>query len=118
MILVPASGGLIVGVLNLIRSALDDEQQRNGDRFEGTGLPISVLDGLKAASRPFLKTIAACVTMGTGNSLGPKGPNVEIGASIAKGVGTLADKSSNRKLSLVAAGAAAGIASGLYSKSL
>ncbi|PON75175.1 Chloride channel, voltage gated [Parasponia andersonii] len=116
VILVPASGGLIVGVLNLIRTALDDDPRRNGpngDRFEGTGLPASVLDGLRAASRPFLKAVAACVTLGTGNSLGPEGPSVEIGTSIAKGVGTLLDdKRSNRKLSLVAAGSAAGIASG------
>ncbi|KAB2625860.1 chloride channel protein CLC-e-like [Pyrus ussuriensis x Pyrus communis] len=36
------------------------------------GMPISVFDGFKAASCPFVKAIAACVTLGTGNSLGPE----------------------------------------------
>ncbi|KAM6540636.1 hypothetical protein CsatB_005083 [Cannabis sativa] len=103
VVLVPASGGLIVGVLNEIRNALVDD---------GDGLPSSVWNGVKAVSRPFLKAVAACVTLGTGNSLGPEGPSVEIGTSIAKGVGNVFDKSSNKKLSLVAAGSAAGIASG------
>ncbi|CAN6684978.1 unnamed protein product [Malus baccata var. baccata] len=40
---------------------------------ENGNMPISVFDGLKAASCPFLKAIAACVTLGTGNSLGPEG---------------------------------------------
>lgn len=120
VILVPASGGLIVGLINVLRSALDydddDSEKINSGRFGGSGTPNSILDGLRAATRPFLKAVAACVTLGTGNSLGPEGPSVEIGTSIAKGVGTIVEKTSNRKLSLVAAGSAAGIASGMYFK--
>lgn len=112
VILVPASGGLIVAILNVLRGALDDEQVEEENVLVKMGMPISVFDSLKAASRPFLKAVAACVTLGTGNSLGPEGPSVEIGTSIAKGVGAVFDKSSQRKLSLVAAGSAAGIASG------
>ncbi|RXH87834.1 hypothetical protein DVH24_034734 [Malus domestica] len=122
VILVPASGGLIVAILNFLRDALEDGSQDNNGNEQGgekgenllvkMGMPVSVFDGLKAASRPFLKAIAACVTLGTGNSLGPEGPSVEIGTSIAKGVGAVFDKSSQRRLSLVAAGSAAGIASG------
>ncbi|KAF8013280.1 hypothetical protein BT93_I1201 [Corymbia citriodora subsp. variegata] len=97
VILVPACGGLIVGALNAIRSGLKEV---------GEG------DIVKAGLRPLLKAMAACVTLGTGNSLGPEGPSVEIGASVAKGVGKLFDKSSQRRLSLVAAGSAAGISSG------
>ncbi|KAM1345953.1 hypothetical protein FF1_035268 [Malus domestica] len=76
------------------------------------GMPVWVFDGHKAASRPFFKAIAACVTLGTGNSLGPEGPSVEIGTSVAKGIGAVFDKNSQRRQSLVAAGSAAGIASG------
>lgn len=116
VILVPAFGGLIVAILNVLRGALDDEQVEQEEEEENVlvkmGMPISVFDSLKAASRPFLKAVAACVTLGTGNSLGPEGPSVEIGTSIAKGVDAVFDKSSQRKLSLVAAGSAAGIASG------
>ncbi|CAB4321387.1 unnamed protein product [Prunus armeniaca] len=123
VILVPASGGLIVAMLNVLRGALDDgsEDNKNGNEqgeeekeslLVKMGMPISVFHSLKAASRPFLKAVAAGVTLGTGNSLGPEGPSVEIGTSIAKGVGAVFGKSSQRSLSLVAAGSAAGIASG------
>lgn len=87
VILVPASGGLIVSILNELRS----------------------LPALRSF-KPFLKAVAASFTLGTGNSLGPEGPSVDIGKSIATAV---ASKSPGRNLSLLAAGAAAGIASGL-----
>ncbi|KAL6211050.1 hypothetical protein ACLB2K_016278 [Fragaria x ananassa] len=116
VVFVPAAGGSIVAILNVLRGALEDEQGEEEEKEENVlvkmGMPVSVFDSLKAASRPFLKAVAACVTLGTGNSLGPEGPSVEIGTSIAKGVGAVFDKSSQRKLSLVAAGSAAGIASG------
>ncbi|CAN6544925.1 unnamed protein product [Malus baccata var. baccata] len=122
VILVPASGDLIVAILNLLRDALEDGSQHNNGNEQGgekgenllvkMGMPVWVFDGHKAASRPFFKAIAACVTLGTGNSLGPEGPSVEIGTSVAKGIGAVLDKNSQRKLSLVAAGSAAGIASG------
>ena len=102
VILVPLCGGLLVSMLNVLRDVL----QGPGDG--------NLISNIKAALQPFLKTVAACVTLGTGNSLGPEGPSVEIGASIAKGVGFLFDKSSKRKLSLIAAGSAAGISSGWH----
>ncbi|CAK9142834.1 unnamed protein product [Ilex paraguariensis] len=100
VILVPACGGLIVGMLNMLRGTLEVPTE---------GILIS---RIKAALEPILKTVAACVTLGTGNSLGPEGPSVEIGASIAKVVGILFDRGSHRRLSLRAAGSAAGISSG------
>ncbi|KAM1044167.1 hypothetical protein EV1_034957 [Malus domestica] len=73
---------LIVAIINLFRDALEDgSQDKNGNEQGGEkgenllvkmGMSISVFDGLKAASCPFVKAIAACVTLGTGNSLGPK----------------------------------------------
>lgn len=100
VILVPTCGGFLVSLLNMIRTSME---------VPNTGFSMS---HLKCAAEPILKAVAACVTLGTGNSLGPEGPSVEIGASIAKGVGTLLDKTSQRKLSLRAAGSAAGISSG------
>ncbi|XP_077212391.1 chloride channel E [Tasmannia lanceolata] len=100
VILVPICGGVIVGILNSIRSALETTSE---------GM---LLSNAKAALRPFLKAVAASVTLGTGNSLGPEGPSVEIGASIAKGVDNLFETNSERRLSLVAAGSAAGISAG------
>ncbi|KAM1031546.1 hypothetical protein ACFX2C_035319 [Malus domestica] len=73
---------LIVAIINLFRDALEDGSQDNNGNEQGgekgenllvkMGMPISVFDGLKAASCPFVKAIAACVTLGTGNSLGPE----------------------------------------------
>lgn len=98
VVLVPACGGVIVGILNSLRSSLK----------ETSGVTSSV----KEAMRPLVKAIAASVTLGTANSLGPEGPSVEIGSSIAKGIGQLLGLRGGKSLSLVAAGSAAGISSG------
>ncbi|OMP05338.1 Cystathionine beta-synthase, core [Corchorus capsularis] len=95
VILVPACGGLIVSVLNVARDAAS-----------------KVSFGAKAALGSFFKALAACVTLGTGNSLGPEGPSVEIGSSIAREIHSIFDKNPQTKLSLLAAGSAAGISSG------
>ncbi|KAK4284914.1 hypothetical protein QN277_001683 [Acacia crassicarpa] len=103
IIVVPAFGGLNVAVLSLllqrIASAEEDPLRRTSAY-------------LKSASQPIIKAMQACITLGTGNSLGPEGPSVDIGTSTAKGVGFFLDKSSSRMLSLLAAGSAAGISSG------
>nr|XP_043631433.1 chloride channel protein CLC-e [Erigeron canadensis] len=97
IVLIPTCGGLIVSFLNVFQSSL--EEGKSADR-------------VKSVLKPIVKALAAAVTLGTGNSLGPEGPSVEIGASVAKGVGSLFDKDAQRKLSLKAAGSAAGISSG------
>ncbi|CAH8345115.1 unnamed protein product [Eruca vesicaria subsp. sativa] len=97
VILVPTLGGLLVSVLNHLRESASEEDSDSA---------------LKAVLRPFLKAVAACVTLGTGNSLGPEGPSVEIGASIAKGVNSVFNKSPKTEISLLAAGSASGISSG------
>ena len=75
---------------------------------------MSGSNGLKRrmlkAVRPVLKATAAAVTLGTGNSLGPEGPSVEIGRSTARGMGTVLKSKQRRLLSLVAAGSGAGMA--------
>lgn len=58
--------------------------------------------------RPVLKAGAAAITLGTGNSLGPEGPSVEIGRAAARGLGTVLKSKQRRLLSLVAAGSGAG----------
>lgn len=88
-----------MSMLNVLRDAFD---------VPGQG---EVVRRIKGVLQPFLKTVAACITLGTGNSLGPEGPSVEIGSSIGKGVGTLFG-ANKRKAPLIAAGSAAGLASG------
>lgn len=99
VIFVPVSGGVIVGGLNALRGSI--KANSNG--------PVSKI---KSAFRPFLKAVAASFTLGTGNSLGPEGPSVEIGSAIAKGFGNAFEWEGGKRLSLVAAGSAAGISSG------
>ncbi|KAL5673962.1 hypothetical protein ACJX0J_018268, partial [Zea mays] len=99
VIFVPVSGGVIVGGLNALRSQIET----NSDA------PVSKI---KSAFRPFLKAVAASFTLGTGNSLGPEGPSVEIGSAIAKGFGDVFEWDGGKRLSLVAAGSAAGLSSG------
>ncbi|BBM99348.1 chloride channel protein, CIC family [Marchantia polymorpha subsp. ruderalis] len=108
ILIVPVGGGVVVGLLNTVRSSLGGGKEEQS----GSGDASSFSTNVKAVGRQLLKTIAAAVTLGTGNSLGPEGPSVEIGASIANGVGTLLNNSRERKLSLVASGSAAGISSG------
>ncbi|CAD5165385.1 chloride channel protein CLC-e isoform X1 [Musa acuminata AAA Group] len=99
VILVPVCGGVIVGILNSLQDSLKDPSGR-------------MVSDVKEAIRPILKTIAASVTLGTGNSLGPEGPSVEIGSAIAKGISHVFEWRGGKSLSLVAAGSAAGISSG------
>ncbi|KAK7371773.1 hypothetical protein VNO80_05138 [Phaseolus coccineus] len=107
VVLVPAFGGATVSLINLLRTRFDSSLQQDP-------LLRTPSAYLKSASRPLLKAIAASVTLGTGNSLGPEGPSVDIGTSIAKGLGPFFHngKSSGRMLSLLAAGSAAGLSAG------
>ena len=101
VIFVPVSGGVIVGGLNALRSYIKTN----------SNAPVSKI---KSAFRPFLKAMTASFTLGTGNSLGPEGPSVEIGSAIAKGFGNVFEWEGGKRLSLVAAGSAAGISSGNF----
>ena len=95
-----------------VNEADDDEADADRDG--------AVADGWATrAAKPVLKAAAAVVTLGSGASLGPEGPSVEIGASVAGGVSELANVTSNasgsqtaRRLGLIAAGSAAGISAG------
>ncbi|KAF9621205.1 hypothetical protein IFM89_016699 [Coptis chinensis] len=103
VILVPTCGGVIVSVLNSLRAALELD----------TSFPLGIqFYNVRAALRSFLKAVAASVTLGTGNSLGPEGPSVEIGSSIAKGISNFFARGVGTRLSLIAAGSAAGFSSG------
>lgn len=92
----------MVGMLNSLQSSLQAPSE-------------GMLSNLRGALKPFLKAIAASVTLGTGNSLGPEGPSVEIGSAIAKGVSHVFEWHGDKRLSLVASGCAAGISSGPFS---
>ena len=99
------------GVVDVDTDA-DAEDTEDEDEGEAPGLE----GPLRRAFKPVLKAAAAVVTLGSGASLGPEGPSVEIGASVAGGVSELANMTSSAKtaqrLGLIAAGSAAGISAG------
>ena len=102
--LIPTLGGVIVGLIRWrwsnfgsdIKSLLADDQ------------------GIKQVSlqQPIIKIIAASVSLGTGASLGPEGPSVEVGGSIGMLLGQVLRVSRDRQKLLLGAGAAAGLAAG------
>ncbi|MFM2080229.1 MAG: hypothetical protein RLZZ219_911, partial [Cyanobacteriota bacterium] len=104
VVLVPMLGGLAVGSLRTLFRDL------------GPSLPslMAMADGaLQAAPRlPFVRLVAASLSLGSGASLGPEGPSVESGGNIGLWVGTRGGLSPQSQKALVAAGVAAGLAAG------
>jgi H+/Cl- antiporter ClcA/CBS domain-containing protein len=102
--IVPAVGGLLVG---LLRWWLPE--------FFGQGWSSLLSDSRDRAIsplRPVLKLLGAALSLGTGASLGPEGPSVEIGANIGVLLGQGFQVAKERYRLLLGAGAAAGLAAG------
>lgn len=64
---------------------------------------------LREAAKPVLRALAAAITLGSGASLGPEGPSVDIGRSAARALGSLLRSKHRRLLPLIAAGSGAGM---------
>ncbi|MBW4547814.1 MAG: chloride channel protein [Symplocastrum torsivum CPER-KK1] len=101
---VPTLGGLIVGLMRVARP----------DFGPSMSALIAAAQGIQKISplRPVTKMVAAAVSLGTGASLGPEGPSVEIGANIGMLLGQVLQVSKERHRLLLGAGAAAGLAAG------
>jgi H+/Cl- antiporter ClcA/CBS domain-containing protein len=102
--LVPILGGIIVGVMRWY-------WQDFGPNMNS--MIAATQDGKKITPwRGLVKMVAASVSLGTGASLGPEGPSVEIGANLGMFLGQALHASQERQRLLLGAGAAAGIAAG------
>jgi H+/Cl- antiporter ClcA/predicted transcriptional regulator len=101
---VPTLGGVLVA---LIRWGLKD-------LGGGMSSLISAVQSGKEFSplKPVMKAIAAAISLGSGASLGPEGPSVEIGANFGILLGQFFRVSEERQQLLLGAGAAAGLAAG------
>ncbi|KAF5781351.1 putative CBS domain, chloride channel, voltage gated, chloride channel, core [Helianthus annuus] len=102
ILLIPVTGGIIVGVLHGLLEIIDQIKKST------PGHEFNILSGIF----PTVKAIQAAVTLGTGCSLGPEGPSVDIGKSCANGCSLMMENNKEQRIALVAAGAAAGISSG------
>lgn len=101
---IPMLGGLVVGILRW--RFPDFLGQEFAALLRNTRVQkISPL-------RPFIKMLAAVVSLGTGASLGPEGPSVEIGSNVGILLGQTFQVSKERYRLLLGAGAAAGLAAG------
>ncbi len=101
---VPIAGGIIVGLMRWCWK----------DFGPGISSLIAAVQAGQEVSaiRPVAKMVAAAVSLGSGASLGPEGPSVEIGANLGILLGQALRVSQERQRLLLGAGAAAGLAAG------
>jgi H+/Cl- antiporter ClcA/predicted transcriptional regulator len=102
--IIPTLGGLIIGLMRLVFPDFGPNMSSMIASIQGKTdlLPL----------RPVTKMIAASVSLGTGASLGPEGPSVEIGANFGMLLAKILQVSTERKQLLLGAGVAAGLSAG------
>ncbi len=103
-LLIPAVGGLIVGLL-IVRTSRDVSGSGVANVLES----ILVRGGQMDPKLVLYKTIASSIAIGSGGSLGREGPIVQIGSAAGSYFGQFLNRKSYTR-TLVAAGAAGGIA--------
>ncbi|MEO6908750.1 MAG: chloride channel protein [Abditibacteriaceae bacterium] len=106
IIAVPVIGGLIVGLMARFGS----------EAIRGDGIPEVMQGILTNESRispelTFLKPLSAAIVIGTGGPFGAEGPIIATGGALGSLLGQLVRTTAMERKTLLAAGAAAGIAS-------
>ena len=105
VVLVPVAGGLIIGFI-----------ARFGSKgIRGHGIPEAMEQVLRNKSRiqprlTFLKPISSAIAIGTGGPFGAEGPIIATGGAVGSLLGQILPTTNDERKTLLAAGAAAGIA--------
>jgi H+/Cl- antiporter ClcA len=105
VVLVPIAGGLVVGLM-----------ARYGSRaIRGHGIPEAMEHVLQKDSRiparmTFLKPLSAAIAIGTGGPFGAEGPIIATGGALGSLVGQVLRITADERKTLLAAGAAGGMA--------
>ncbi len=105
VILIPVAGAVVIGFM-----------ARYGSRaIRGHGIPEAMEQILANESRiparvMFLKPVSAAISIGTGGPFGAEGPIIATGAAIGSVLGQILRISAAERKTLLAAGAAAGMA--------
>lgn len=105
VVLVPAFGGLIVGLL-----IFNFAQEAKGHGVPEVMEAVALRGGRIRPVVALVKVLASSINIGTGGSVGREGPIAQIGSALGSTVGQLFNLSDERIRNLVACGAAAGIA--------
>jgi H+/Cl- antiporter ClcA/CBS domain-containing protein len=105
VVLVPAAGGLLVGLM----------ARYGSPAIRGHGIPEAMERVLFDESRipariTFLKPLSAAISIGTGGPFGAEGPIIATGGALGSFVGQVLRVSAEERKTLLAAGAAAGMA--------
>ncbi|HEX4354529.1 MAG TPA: chloride channel protein, partial [Polyangiales bacterium] len=105
VVIVPVIGGLLVGLLARFGSAA----------IRGHGIPEAMEQVLTNKSRiparvTWLKPLSAAISIGTGGPFGAEGPIIASGAALGSLLGQVLEVSAVERKTLLAAGAAAGMA--------
>src|SRR4051794_21962061 len=105
MIFIPIIGGVIVGIM-----------ARYGSKaIRGHGIPEAMEQVLLNQSRippriTFLKPLSAAIAIGTGGPFGAEGPIIATGGALGSFIGQMISTTADERKTLLAAGAAAGMA--------
>jgi len=105
VILLQVLGGLAVGIF---MQAFVGEERHHG--VAGIMEAVALSGGRLRYQRVPFKVVAAAFSIGSGASVGPEDPSVQIGANLGSMFGQTLHLSDERVRALVAAGAASGIA--------
>ena len=105
VVIVPALGGLIVGLLVYFFAR----------EAKGHGVPevmeaVAIHGGRIRPRVAVIKALASSICIGSGGSVGREGPIVQIGSALGSTIGQVLHLSNDRVRNLVACGAAGGIA--------
>ncbi len=105
VIVIPAAGGLVVGLMARFGSKA----------IRGHGIPEAMEQVLTNESRiparmTFLKPLSSAVAIGTGGPFGAEGPIIATGGALGSLVGQVLHTTASERKTLLAAGAAAGMA--------
>src|ERR1051325_11203254 len=105
VVFVPVIGGIIVGLMARFGSKA----------IRGHGIPEAMEQVLLNESRiparlTFLKPLSAAISIGTGGPFGAEGPIIATGGAMGSVIGQLLRTSAMERKTLLAAGAAAGVA--------
>jgi H+/Cl- antiporter ClcA/CBS domain-containing protein len=105
VIMVPVIGGVIVGLM----------ARYGSPAIRGHGIPEAMEQVLENASRipariTWLKPLSAAVSIGTGGPFGAEGPIIATGGASGSMIGQILPSSAAERKTLLAAGAAAGMA--------